>query len=88
MAVVVAMQNPGNPKGRAEIAAVIEHMLSDRPGEWRVSIVSSRENDDWEVKLEGPNGFERTYALIGSAGEHEPEVIGFICQGLAKMVCE
>jgi len=47
MAVVVEMQNTGDPRARAEIALVIEHLLSDRPGEWRVSIVGSRENDNW-----------------------------------------
>jgi hypothetical protein len=45
------------------------------PGDWRVSIVGSRENDSWEMKIWGPNGFERSYTLVGSAGEHQPVVI-------------
>ena len=28
------------------------------------------------MKVEGPNGFERSYTLAGSAGEHQPMVIG------------
>ena len=70
------MQNTGDPRARAEIVAVLEHMLSDRPGEWRVSIAGSRTNDNWEMKVEGPEGFERSYTLVGGAGEHEPAAIG------------
>ena len=31
---------------------------------------SSRENDRWEMIVKGPNGFERSYTLVGSGGEH------------------
>jgi hypothetical protein len=75
MAVVVEMQNAGNVAIRAEIGALIEHALYERPGDWRVSIVGSRGSDNWEMKLEGPKGFERIYTLDGSAGQHQPEVI-------------
>ncbi len=51
------MQNTGDPRARGEIVAVIEHVLSDKPGEWRVSIVGSHANDNWEMKVEGPEGF-------------------------------
>jgi len=47
-----------------------------KPGEWRVSIVGSRAKEDWEMKVEGPNGFERSYTLVGTAGEHQPAAIG------------
>lgn len=70
------MQNTGDPRTGGEIVAIIEHLLSDRAGEWRVSIVGSRANDDWEMKVEGPAGFERSYILVGGAGEHEPAAIG------------
>jgi len=70
------MQNTGDPLARAEIVAIIEHVLSDRAGEWRVSIVWSHANDNWEMKVEGPEGFERSYTLVGSSGEHEPAAIG------------
>jgi hypothetical protein len=75
MAVVVEMHTTGDPRTRAEVAAVIEHMLSDHPGEWRVSIIGSRENDNWELRIAGPNGFERSYTLIGGAGQHQPDAI-------------
>lgn len=76
MAVRIEMQNTGDPRTRGEIVAIIEHVLSDRPGEWRVSIVGSHANDNWEIKVEGPAGFERSYTLVGGAGEHEPAAIG------------
>ena len=72
----VELHNIGDPAAGSEVQALVEHALSDRPGEWRVSIIGSRENDRWEMKIEGPNGFERSYTLIGSAGEHQPVVIG------------
>ena len=70
------MQNTGDPRVRGEIVAILEHVLSDRAGEWRVLIVGSRANDNWEMKVEGPEGFERSYTLVGGAGEHEPAAIG------------
>jgi hypothetical protein len=45
------------------------------PGIGRGSIVGSQANDRWEMKIAGPNGFERSYTLEGTAGEHRPEVI-------------
>jgi hypothetical protein len=27
------------------------------------------------MRVEGPNGFERSYSLSGAAGEHEPATI-------------
>jgi hypothetical protein len=54
-----------------------------RPGDYRVSIVGSQANDRWEMKITGPNGFERSYTLEGSSGQHEPEVIRVI---VGKMV--
>src|SRR5262249_19463761 len=75
MAITVELHNLGNPAVQAEIVAAIEHMLADTPGEWRISILGSQANDRWEMKIEGPNGFERCYTLEGSAREHEPGVI-------------
>ena len=40
-----------------------------------MSIVGSRASDGWEMKVLGPNGFERTYTLVGGAGEHHPLAI-------------
>ena len=75
MAVTIEMQNTGDPRARSEILAGVEHVLSDVAGEWRVSIVGSHANDNWEMKVEGPEGFERTYTLVGGTGEHQPMAI-------------
>jgi hypothetical protein len=76
MSVSIELHNTGDPSIEPEVRAIVEHALSDRPGVWRVSIVGSRENDEWDLKVLGPNGFERSYTLVGSAGEHQPFVIG------------
>jgi len=83
MAVSVEMQHTGDPASQREVAAVIEHVLADRPGDWLVSIVGSQANDRWEMKIGGPNAFERSYTLEGSADEHRPEAIRVI---LGKML--
>jgi hypothetical protein len=83
MAVLLEMHHTGDPALRAEVVAAIEHVFADRPGEWRVSIIGSPANDRWEMKIGGPNGFERSYTLEGSSGEHRPEVIRAI---VGKMV--
>ena len=76
MAVSVELHNTGDPAVGREVQALVEHALSDRTGDWRVSVIGSRANENWEMKVEGPNGFERSYTLAGSAGEHQPMVIG------------
>ena len=75
MAVTVEMHNTGDSGDGAQVTAVIEHVLSDRAGEWHVTILGSHENDDWEMKIEGPSGFQRLYTLVGAAGDHQPEAI-------------
>jgi len=83
MAVLLEVHHAGDPGLRAEVVVAIEHVLADRPGEWRVSIVASQANDRWEMKVTGPNGFERSCTLEGSAAQHEPDVIRAI---VGKMV--
>jgi hypothetical protein len=75
MPVTIELQNLGDAQLCREISARIEHALSDRPGKWQVSITGSRASENWELRVEGPNGFERSYPLAGAAGEHEPEAI-------------
>jgi hypothetical protein len=75
MGVSVELQNTGDPQASKEVVAAIEHALSDKPGEWSVSIVGSRASDNWEMRIQGPSGFERSYTLAGTAGEHEPAAI-------------
>ena len=57
-------------------------MLSDRPGDWWVSIIGSQANDRWEMRIAGPNGFERSFILEGVAGAHAPHAIGGIVRKL------
>jgi hypothetical protein len=45
--------------------------------------VGSQESDRWEMNIFGPNSFERSYTLEGSAGEHDPRVVGSV---IAKIV--
>jgi|ERR1700751_4052782 len=75
MAVTVELQNLGDAQLCGEITGHIEHAFADRRGNWRVSIAGSRASENWEMRMEGPNGFERSYSLAASAGEHHPEVI-------------
>lgn len=71
----IELQNLGDAQLCRDITASIDHAFADRRGDWRVSIAGSRASEHWEMRVEGPNGFERSYTLAGSAGEHDPEVI-------------
>ncbi len=84
MAVTIELQNLGDTQLSKEIRARVEHALSDKPGDWRVSIAGSRGSEAWEMKIEGPNGFERSYTLTAAAGEHEPETIRRLILQLAS----
>jgi hypothetical protein len=75
MSVTVEMHNTGDSDMKADVVASIEHALADRPGDWRVTIIGSQANDRWEMKITGANGFERSYSLEGTAGEHRPDNI-------------
>ena len=75
MGVSIELQNLGDAQLCREITAQVEHALSDRQGAWRVAIAASRASESWEMRIEGPHGFERSYSLAGSAGEHQPEAI-------------
>jgi hypothetical protein len=75
MAVTVEMQNTGDPTLQRELEAIIEHIFADRTGDWRVVIMGSQANDRWEMKITGPNAFERSYTLEGTLGQHEPTVV-------------
>jgi len=75
MGVRIELQNLGDARLCREITAHVEHAFSDRQGDWRVFIAGSRASENWEMRVEGPNGFERSYSLSGVAGEHEPATI-------------
>jgi hypothetical protein len=75
MGVIIELQNLGDADLSRELGASIEHALSERPGEWHVSIAGSCASETWEMRVKGRNGFERSYTLAGAAGEHKPEAI-------------
>ena len=75
MGVTIELQNLGDAGLCREITVLLEHAFSGRQGAWRVSISGSRAADNWDLRVEGPKGFERTYSLSGPAGEHEPAAI-------------
>ncbi len=75
MPVAIELHNLGDAQLCPELAASIEHALGDKRGVWRVLIAGSRASENWELRVEGLNGFERTYSLAGAAGEHQPEAI-------------
>jgi hypothetical protein len=83
MGVTVEMHNTGDAELQRNVVAIVEHVLSDRPGDWRVLIVGSQANDRWEMKIFGPKAFERSYTLEGAAGEHDPQRIATL---VARMV--
>jgi len=68
MGVTIELQNLGDAKQTREIVYSIEHALGDQPGEWQVLIAGSRASEHWDLKVEGPNSFERSYTLSGEAG--------------------
>jgi hypothetical protein len=78
MPVTVEMHNTGDAESQRDVVARIEHILSDRPGDWRVMILGSQGNDRWEMKITGPNAFERSYTLEGELGQHQPNAVAAI----------
>lgn len=83
MPVTVEMHNAGDAESPRDVIAMIEHVFSGRPGDWRVVILGSQANDCWEMNITGPNGFERSYTLEGTLGQHEPSAIAAI---IARML--
>lgn len=75
MGVTIELQNLGDAELCREIAVGIEHALSEKTGDWQVSIAGSHASESWDLRVEGPNGFERSYTLSGAAGQHGPEAI-------------
>jgi len=83
MRVTVETHNTGDAALQRDLVAMIEHVLSDRPGDWRVEILGSQGTDRWEMKITGPNAFERSYTLEGNLGQHEPSTVSAI---IARML--
>jgi hypothetical protein len=83
MPVTVEMHNTADVESRQDVIAMIEHILSDRVGDWRVVILGSQANGCWEMKITGPNAFERSYTLERTLGQHEPSTVAAI---IARML--
>ena len=83
MAVTVETHNTGDATLQRDIVAMVEHVLADRSGDWRVVIIGSKGSDRWELRITGPNGFERSYTLEGNLGQHEPGAVAAI---IARML--
>jgi hypothetical protein len=64
MGVTIELQSLGDAELCREIAVGIEHALGEKVGEWRVSVAGSRETENWDMRVEGPNGFERLNGRI------------------------
>ena len=47
MAVIIELHNTGDTESQRDVRAMIEHVLSDRRGDWRVSIIGSQAKDRW-----------------------------------------
>jgi len=75
MGVTIELQNLGDAQLYRDITAHLEHAYSGRQGEWRTSIAGSQVAESWDLRVEGPNGFERSYALSADAGGHKPAAI-------------
>jgi hypothetical protein len=73
--VIIELQNLGDAQLCRDITAHLEHTFSGRQGDWRVSIAGSRASENWDLRVDGPNGFERSYTLSAAAAEHEPAAI-------------
>ena len=71
MGVTVGLQNLGDAQLCRDITAYLEQAFTERQGEWRVCIAGSRAAENWDLRVEGPNGFERSYTVSAAAGEHE-----------------
>lgn len=78
MPATVETHNTGDENRQRDLVAIVEHIFADRKGDWRVVIVGSKGTDRWEMKITGPNGFERSYTLEGALGQHEPTSVAAI----------
>jgi hypothetical protein len=78
MPVTVETHNTGDANLQRDLVAIIEHIFADRKGDWRVTILGSAGTDRWDMKITGPNAFERSYQLERGLGQHEPNVVAAI----------
>jgi hypothetical protein len=85
MGVTIELQNLGDAELCRDLTARLEHAFSDRAGEWRVTITGSRANAAWELRVEGPNAFERSYALADTSQQNPEGVCRLVLQLLPAL---
>ena len=78
MPVTIEAQNTGDTNLRRDLVARIDQVFRNRPGDWRVVILGSKASDRWDLKITGPNAFERSYTLEGALGQHQPIAVAAI----------
>ena len=80
MPVSVEMEHAGDPNMQAEVRVVIEHVLADRPGDWRVSIDGSEAND-----LAFFDFFPSDLCVWQGCSESATLFLNAPCQGIGSM---
>jgi hypothetical protein len=78
MPVTIEAQNTGDTNLQRDLVARIDQVFRNRPGDWRVVILGSKASDRWDMRITGPNAFERSYTLEGALGQHEPIAVAAI----------
>jgi hypothetical protein len=78
MPVTIEAQNTGDTNLQRDLVARIDQVFRNRPGDWRVLILGSKASDRWDMRITGPNAFERSYTLEGALGQHEPIAVAAI----------
>src|SRR2546428_5582434 len=68
MAVTVEMQNTGDPGLQREVVATIEHVLSDRAGDWRGSVIGSPPHGRWGMENIGLDALWPRHTPEGRSG--------------------
>ena len=78
MPVTIEAQNTGDTNLQRDLVARIDQVFRNRPGDWRVVILGSKASDRWDMRITGPNAFERSYTLEGALGQHQPIAVAAI----------
>ena len=83
MPVTIETQNTGDTNLQRDLAARIEQVFANRPGDWRIVILGSKASDRWDMKITGRERFRailhagrriRPTSTHRSRGDHFPDV--------------
>ena len=75
MAIHILSMKPGVPR---EIYEGVPAIQSEFPGDWKLSILNSTDNDDIELKLSAPSGVRRTMPP-------QQHSVGSMCRALCSL---